>query len=99
VSRLPLQDKFAKMISEWGDIKLSKFDGGKNENFHLWSVRCMAALKSKNVWSVVRPEGDATSSTTATGGEAAGDVEAVAGNRAVNQALKAVKAVGIIVVR
>jgi gag-polypeptide of LTR copia-type len=54
-------------------------------------------LKSKNVWSVVRPEVDATSSWTATGGEAAEGVEAGAGNQTVNQALKADKAVGIIV--
>jgi hypothetical protein len=85
------------MTSEGGDFKLSKFNGGNNENFQLWSVRCKAALKSKNVWSVVRPEVDATSSWTATGGEAAEGVEAGAGNQTVNQALKADKAVGIIV--
>jgi gag-polypeptide of LTR copia-type len=85
------------MTSEGGDFKLSKFNGGNNENFQLWSVRYKAALKSKNVWSVVRPEVDATSSWTATGGEATEGVEAGAGNQTVNQALKADKAVGIIV--
>jgi gag-polypeptide of LTR copia-type len=54
-------------------------------------------LKSKYVWSVVRPEVDATSSWTATGGEAAEGVEAGAGNQTVNQVLNADKAVGIIV--
>jgi hypothetical protein len=76
---------------------LSEFNGGNNENFQLRSVKCKAALKSKNVWSVVRPEIDATSSWTATGGEAAEGVEAGAGNQTVYQALKADKAVGIIV--
>jgi gag-polypeptide of LTR copia-type len=54
-------------------------------------------LKSNYVWSVVRPEVDATSSWTATGGEAAEGVEAGAGNQTVNQVLNADKAVGIIV--
>jgi gag-polypeptide of LTR copia-type len=77
-------------------FKLPKFNGGNNENFQLWSVRCKAALKLKNVWSVVRPEVDATSSWTATGGEAEEGVVAGAGNQTVNQALKADKAAGII---
>jgi hypothetical protein len=71
---------------------LSKFNGRKNENFQLWAVRCKVALKSKKVWSVVRPEEDATS-----GGEAAEDVEGGAGNEMVNQASKVDKAVEIIV--
>jgi gag-polypeptide of LTR copia-type len=49
-------------------------------------------LKSKKVWSVVRPEEDATS-----GGEAAEDVVGGAGNETVNQASKVDKAVEIIV--
>lgn len=66
------------MSSEGGDIKLSKFNGGKSENFQLWSVRCKAALKSKNVWPAVRPaEEEATSSAAATSGESAGGAEAV----------------------
>jgi hypothetical protein len=85
------------MTSEGGDFKLSKFNCGKNENFQLWSVRCKAALKSRNVWSVVGSEVDAPSSWTATGGDAAEGVEAGAGNQTVNQALKADKAVGILV--
>jgi gag-polypeptide of LTR copia-type len=94
--KLPRNDSFA-MTSGGGDFELSDFNGGKNENFQLWSVRCKASLKSKDVWSVARPEVEATSSWTATGGEEAEDVEAGAGNRTVNQALKADKAVGIIV--
>jgi hypothetical protein len=55
-------------------------------------------LKAKNFWSVVRPEGDATSSVTATDGGTARDVEEeFGGNQTATKALKAEKAVGIIV--